>query len=248
MSRGDLDCLLDALRTAAPPLLDAAGTSTVARTMHTVAGLAVRAVPGAAHAGIAVMARDRLVTCAATHLSVTYLDRVQDELGEGPTRTAATPGVVVPVAGDDLTDGPGPWPRFTRAAAEQGLGAVLALPLAPPDAAFGALTLYATRPGAFTELGRAIAESFALLSAVALCGVREAEHLQSAVESRDRIGQAKGVLMERYGVGPDQAFETLVGQSQRANVKLAEIAERLAADTSRRVGPAEPSEPSGPPS
>jgi AmiR/NasT family two-component response regulator len=52
--------------------------------------------------------------------------------------------------------------------------------------------------------------------------------LEDALESRDVIGQAKGVLMERYQTGPDEAFAELVSQSQRLNVKLRRIAELVA--------------------
>jgi AmiR/NasT family two-component response regulator len=91
----------------------------------------------------------------------------------------------------------------------------------------GALNIYSEIPNVFDEETEEIGLIFATHSAVAWNSARRDEQLRKALASRDMIGQAKGMIMERYGIGPIQAFEMLRKLSQDSNVPLARIAEEL---------------------
>ena len=91
----------------------------------------------------------------------------------------------------------------------------------------GALNVYAEEPNAFDEESEEVGLIFATHSAVAWNSARRDEQLRQALESRDSIGQAKGMIMERYGIGTIQAFELLRKLSQDSNVPLARIAAEL---------------------
>jgi len=92
----------------------------------------------------------------------------------------------------------------------------------------GALNLVSTEAEAFGEESERIALLFAAHAAVAMAGARKEEDLTAAVSTRDLIGQAKGILMERHRLTADQAFALLVRASQRTNTKLTDIARNLA--------------------
>ena len=91
----------------------------------------------------------------------------------------------------------------------------------------GALNLYARQPHAFGEESEDVGLLLAAHAAVAVAGARAEEHLRRAVDSRDLIGQAKGILMERYKITADQAFQVLARVSQQTNRRLADVADEL---------------------
>ena len=137
------------------------------------------------------------------------------------------------------------WPNFGRQAAEGGLRSVLALPLTT-NGTDGAVNLYARYPAAFGVIDRARAMILASLAGIALSTAhlledegRRIENLHSALGSREIIGQAQGILMERERIAADQAFDVLRRASQHLNVKLREVAQNLV-DTGERpdTGPA----------
>jgi hypothetical protein len=97
----------------------------------------------------------------------------------------------------------------------------------------GALNLYAHEPDAFDEHARTLAGLFGVQAALLLYGTNRAVQLQKAVDSRDLIGQAKGILMERFDVDDEAAFQMLVRSSQDTNMKLTAVAGWLT--TSRRT-------------
>ncbi|MFD0487774.1 ANTAR domain-containing protein [Saccharopolyspora spinosporotrichia] len=97
----------------------------------------------------------------------------------------------------------------------------------------GALNLYSCSPGRFGENARIVGELFAAHAAVVVSGKRREDQLSQALLTRDVIGQAKGILMERYGITAEQAFDRLIAASQAANMKLREVAAKLAS----REGP-----------
>jgi GAF domain-containing protein len=124
------------------------------------------------------------------------------------------------------------WPEFGRAAAKSGVLAVLCVPLVLNGQAVGTLNLYSKTTHGFTEAGEETARLFSEQAAVACVNAEVywrtynlTEHLREALESRDVIGQAKGILMARRGCTPDAAFEALRKASQRRNVKLRDVAE-----------------------
>lgn len=95
------------------------------------------------------------------------------------------------------------------------------------DRTLGALNLYATQPDGFGREDIETGSIFAAHATVALAAVSQAEHLRIALRSRDVISMAKGILMARQDLGEDQAFDILRRASQRANVKLRVLAERV---------------------
>jgi GAF domain-containing protein len=126
------------------------------------------------------------------------------------------------------------WPEFSTAAATAGVQSVLAVPLVANSQPLGALNLYSKSPGGYDEAAEETARLFSEQAAVA-CANAEVywrthnltEHLREALESRDVIGQAKGILMARRNCTPDAAFEALRQASQYRNVKLRDIAEQV---------------------
>lgn len=125
------------------------------------------------------------------------------------------------------------WPTFTSAATSAGLRGLLTLPLMLSEQP-GALNLYARCPDAFGVFDRGRAEILAMFAEASLSTAmvledqaRRAENLRSALWSREVIGQAEGILMERERISADQAFDILRAASQRRNVKLRQIARDL---------------------
>ncbi|WP_017615947.1 ANTAR domain-containing protein [Nocardiopsis salina] len=166
------------------------------------------------------------------------LDHMQYEYGEGPCLDSASVTGSAYAASADLGTEKR-WPRFARAAAEFGGRSVLSLGLFPDtDEALprlGSLTFYARGPHAFEPGDRDLGMLLAAHAGVALASTRmlaEAElrntNLERALESRDVIGQAKGILMARQKLTPEQAFDKLREASNRLNTKLSEVARRLA--------------------
>lgn len=119
------------------------------------------------------------------------------------------------------------WPDFTKRARELGAGSMLAVQLFVEGDDLGALNLTNERPGGFDAQSEHVALLFATHAAVAMSGAQELERMTRALGTRDLVGQAKGVLMERFKVTGDQAFTLLVRASQDSNRKLTEIADEL---------------------
>ncbi len=172
-------------------------------------------------------------TPAHTDPLAARLDDAQYQNMQGPALDAtrsAEPGVV---GWPDLAAEP-PWPAFAGAALRLGVRSVLAVGLVPgsPPPRLGALVFYSLRPRTLTDLDTAVAlaaqVSTALIAARRVALQRDQIHqLEQAIASRDVIGQAKGVLMSRYGVAPEAAFALLSTTSQQHNVKLRDVAEHL---------------------
>ena len=98
---------------------------------------------------------------------------------------------------------------------------------------FGSLNLHSTRVRAFGEDAESIGSLFAAHAAIAFSSAREEQQIRAALTTRDVIGQAKGMLMERYKLGAQGAFAMLATLSQESNVKLADIAHQVVADAER---------------
>jgi GAF domain-containing protein len=120
------------------------------------------------------------------------------------------------------------WPEFARQASEAGAASMLSLQLYVEGDNLGALNLYSRTPGAFDDESEQVGLLFASHAAVAYAGVRKEAQLAKAVASRDLIGQAKGILMERYKISAERAFLVLTRVSQNTNRKLNDIATELA--------------------
>ena len=105
---------------------------------------------------------------------------------------------------------------------------MLCVPLWVNERTLGALSLYSPEPGAFSDYDMKVAETFATLAALALSRAQQREQFTGAIVSRDVIGQAKGIIMERYQVSAEAAFSLLTRLSQERNVKLYKVASDIA--------------------
>ena len=119
------------------------------------------------------------------------------------------------------------WPQYSPAVVELGVLSGLSVKLYTADRTAGALNLFAFKPNAFDGEDETIATVLAAHAAAAILASRQGEQLQSALTTRDRIGQAKGIIMERYGIDDVQAFEMLKRLSQDSNTRLADIAQQV---------------------
>jgi len=199
----------------------------VAATLWAITESAVNAVPGADECGISlVTGRRRVESRAPVGNLPNTIDELQDRLGEGPCLDAAYEQRTVRI--DDM-DSETRWPRFCPEAAAAGVGSVLSFQLFVTGDNLGALNLYSRSRHAFHEESDSVGLVFASHAAIALAGAENEQNLRAALTSRDLIGQAKGILMERFKITADQAFAVLVGASSRTNRKLTDIAEELSA-------------------
>jgi GAF domain-containing protein len=211
-------------------------------TLERVVDMAVTTIEGCDFAGLFVAHGGVVSTPVCTDQIVADIDALQHETGEGPCLDAIAHRLMF--YADDLNEDDR-WPNFGRQAAEGGLRSVLALPLTT-NGIDGAVNLYARYPAAFGVIDRARAMILASLAGIALSTAhlledegRRIENLHSALGSREIIGQAQGILMERERIAADQAFDVLRRASQHLNVKLREVAQNLV-DTGERpdTGPA----------
>ncbi|WP_189154788.1 GAF and ANTAR domain-containing protein [Lentzea pudingi] len=194
-------------------------------TMDAIVHAAVGTIPGAVHAGImTVVGRKEISTVAATGQLACDVDQAQFDTGEGPCLTALFDQLIVSVP-DVVNDER--WRAFGRRVAELDVGSMLSFQLYVQDEDLGALNLYSHETAAFDEESQHVGSLFAGHAAIALASVQEREQLAAAVHTRDLIGQAKGILMERHRLSADQAFAVLTRASQHTNVKLRDIAEQL---------------------
>ncbi|MEV6825967.1 GAF and ANTAR domain-containing protein [Amycolatopsis sp. NPDC051102] len=177
-------------------------------------------------------------TPAETDEVATELDRLQYRFREGPCVESAEPaGPAVAIAPDLAREHR--WPRWAPAAVGLGVGSVLStalIPGPPTGRSLGALNVYSRFPNGLDGADRDVLLLLATHASLALAGTDavtrgelQAEHLRKAVDGRDVIGQAKGIIMARRGVSADEAFDILRRASQDLNVKLAELARTLAA-------------------
>ena len=185
-------------------------------------------IPGAQYAGITLARNGKEVdTPAATHHWPLLLDKVQQRHQEGPCLTAAWEEKTVHVV-DLETDER--FPNYRRdALAETPIRSIMAFQMFIAGETLGALNVYSERPGAFTPESRTLGLIFAAHSSVAWNAARRDEQFRRALSSRDIIGQAKGMIMERYSVDAVQAFDLLRKLSQDSNVPLIKIATDLVA-------------------
>jgi GAF domain-containing protein len=185
-------------------------------------------IPGAQYAGITVTRNGRHIdTHAATHHWPMLLDKIQQRHREGPCLTAAWDEKTIHVANLETDDR---FPLYRRdALAETPVRSIMAFQLFIAGETMGALNVYADEPNAFGQDSRNIGLVFAAHSSVAWNSARRDEQFKRALASRDVIGQAKGMIMERYGVDAVRAFDLLRKLSQDANVALVQIATQLVA-------------------
>lgn len=200
--------------------------SDVRQTLDKAVRLAVELVEGCDEACVSLIHRNRIIdTPAATSEGVRRGDALQYELGEGPCLDAIWHHVTV--SSPDLAND-ARWPAWgPRAVSELGVRSMLCFHLFTAENTLGALNLYSRRVNGFDDEDEAEGLSLAAHVAVALAAAQEISNLNIAVVSRTIIGQAEGILMERFGLHPVQAFAVLRRVSQDSNMKLHDVASEL---------------------
>lgn len=204
---------------------------TLDATLSRVAGLACRTLEACDMASLTMINDGRPSTPVQTDPVAGDLDSAQYRSEKGPCLQAYS---VRHVVRGTISESADHWPEFTAAAAKAGVRSVLAVPLVASGQPLGALNLYSMTAESYDETDEETAVLFSEQAAVA-CANAEVywrtysltEHLREALESRDVIGQAKGILMVRRGCTPDVAFEALRKVSQDRNIKLRDIAEQV---------------------
>ncbi|MFI5713041.1 GAF and ANTAR domain-containing protein [Kribbella sp. NPDC051620] len=205
------------------------GPSDLDETLQVITRCTVDTIPGIVEASISITTKDgRIETLAPTGPLVTRADHLQYELGEGPCLDAAVAEPVVAV--DDLAADPR-WPDFGPKAAALGFGSQVAFQFRAEPHVRGALNLYALEPNAIDEDSVQLGSMFAGQVAIAMGWDRQDRTLTEALATRNLIGQAVGIVMERYKLDSDRAFAFLTRLSQTSNTKLNAIAKALVQQT-----------------
>lgn len=203
--------------TAAPRSLD--------QVLADVTTAAVQLIPGADLAGVLLIkGGGGFESLADTDGLVAQLDKLQHDFSEGPCHDAALKQTIV--RSDDLRDETR-WPHYAPAAVERGVLSSLSFKLYTAERTAGALNLFSFRPDAWDTEAETVGTVFAAHAASAIMASRHGQQMQSALSTRDRIGQAKGIIMERYGVDELRAFDLLRRLSQESQLKLIDIAQRV---------------------
>jgi GAF domain-containing protein len=221
----------DGLQDSVRRLAEALQPSDYDTTLQAITAAAVDVLPDVEYASITVKhADDTIDTIAPTDDLVLDIDGKQYELKEGPCYDAATDRahVISPdLAADDR------FPTYGPYVVGKGIRAQAGLRLFDAPASQGALNLYSQRPGAFEDFST-LANLFAHQAAVAIGYAREIADLNDALRTRTTIGQAVGIIMERYGLSDERAFAFLTRLSQHGNIKLRVVATEIVADVERQ--------------
>lgn len=193
--------------------------------------------------------RDTLQLVAASSERTRLLELFQLQTDQGPCLDCFRTGQPVSVA--DLTLATARWPRFTAAAAEVGFAAVHALPMRLRSEVIGALNLFDVQPGGIDEGKLSIGQAVADVATIGLLQQRAihrrdmlTEQLQTALNSRVLIEQAKGILAERLQVDVGQAFAILRDGARSRNRRLSELSQAIV-DGSEQLAPAPVTHPAG---
>jgi transcriptional regulator with GAF, ATPase, and Fis domain len=194
-------------------------------TLLGVTTSAVDLIDGVECADVLLVAGDDLFkSVAATSQLAVEVDGFQKRFREGPCLDAAMASPMVMC--NDLRDD-SRWPTFAEAAVAAGVHSLMSLQLYTHDARLGALNLFGTKPDVFTVENEAVGAMLATHAAVALIADDERLQFKSALASRDIIGQAKGMIMERFDIDAVRAFELLRRLSQTTNTRLTTVAQEL---------------------
>ncbi len=202
----------------------------VGETLAQVVALAVTTIEGCDYAGVYLAGAGAVAEPVCSDPVVVEIEARQHDRGEGPCLDAIDSGEAIYV--NDLVDDDR-WPEFGSAAARLGIRSLLSLPFATSGGP-GALNLFACSPQAFGVIDRGRALLLAAITGVAATSARTHEdekrrtaNLHAALATREVIGQAQGILMEREHITPERAFDVLRRASQHLNVKLRDVARNL---------------------
>lgn len=206
----------------------------VGDTLQRIAEITLAALPSTAVAGMTMLGEDeRPTTAIFTDPDSPAIDEAQYREGKGPCLDAWRQKRVIRIGKiDDVTE---EYPAFAEACRDHGVLSTLSLPMVNGDVAVGAMNLYARALDAFTQDDEELGEDLAAAAGSVLANVSAywtafelSQQLSEAMESRAVIEQAKGMLMARNpSLSSDGAFDLLRKASQRENIKLRVIAQRI---------------------
>ncbi|QLQ11341.1 MAG: GAF and ANTAR domain-containing protein [Nocardioidaceae bacterium] len=180
-------------------------------------------------AGVLILrSRSRIEVAASTSEAASQAHLLEVQLDEGPCLDAIEDFSTVYRINDTTTDLR--WPRWSAAVVQLGFRSVLAAPLATNERRYGSINVLAHRPNAFDEDDEAVAMILARHASVALAASHDIEGLRKAMDARKLIGIAMGILMERYSIEHQQAFDVLRRYSQASNIKLRDVAQQVVAE------------------
>jgi transcriptional regulator with GAF, ATPase, and Fis domain len=200
------------------------GARSLDDTLTEVMASVTRSIDLLEHAGVLVGRAPGFLSTASSDQLTSEVHGLHAVLGEGPCLDAMTTGLAVVT---DSLAGEHRWPRWTAAAMEAGVRANVALPLVWEGRTLGALGLYWESPQLLDTATLNVAETCGLTASALVGWARSAQELQHALGTRQMIGQAVGVLMQRYGLTSEAAFSFLRRNSQNANTKLRDVAARF---------------------
>jgi hypothetical protein len=199
--------------------------------LEEITSLAQQSLPGRLETSVTLLTGDDATTAVYTGQLALDLDECQYSLGQGPCLHAASVGEPTEIS--DMRTATR-WPDFSGVATRHGCLSSFSLPFPLHEGVSGALNIYARQPAAFDDSSREFARRFASYGAVVAgnmlvyeSALDRAKNLESALTSRAVIDQAKGVLMERFKMTADQAFQALAQVSMKSNTKVRDIAERF---------------------
>lgn len=225
----DIDSLLDAMSDLSRGVVD---SRDVEATLAGVTSTCLDLVPGAADVAILIVeGPERFNSMAPTSERARTLDGLQQRHQQGPCWDAATRDFAV--RADDLRTETR-WPDFAPAAVSLGTLSMLSFRLFTHDDRRAALNLFADSPDAFGEESETIGGMLATHAAIALIANDRELQFRSALASRDVIGQAKGMIMERFDVDAVRAFDLLTRLSSESNTRLADVAAQIVSRGSAR--------------
>lgn len=196
-------------------------------TLDQIVRHAVGLVDGCDDAGVLVLEdRTRVRSLAASSDLVRTSDQQQEEVGEGPCFDAAREQQEVFRIADVGGSEPR-WPHYAPRARALGIGSMMGFLLFTEEGSLGALNMYSSKPAAFTTRSENTGWVLASHAAVAFSSARSSHQMHTAMETRNLIGEALGIVMERFKITDEQAFEVLKKSSQDHNIKLRNIASTI---------------------
>ena len=201
------------------------GTRGTADTLQRIAAMAVDLIDSCDVAGVCVLRPNRNDTCAHTDGALQVMDDLQHDLAEGPSMGGPSTADVISI-GDLARDAP--WPRWaSEVVGRTGVRAYLGFRLFVEDDSIGLLNLYAYEPDAFDHEDQLDGLVAAAHASVALSATVRHDQMHTALTSRQLIGEATGILRERFALSTDQAFAVLKRLSSQQNIKLFAVAQHV---------------------
>ncbi|CAM5578594.1 MULTISPECIES: GAF and ANTAR domain-containing protein [Streptomyces] len=217
--------------------------------LHTLTERTTSLLPVDAAGVILLNTQGRMIDATASDERTRRLELAQIEWQEGPCRDCIRTGAPIPDTPLDTEPAQGRWPRFTEWAAERGFVAAAAVPLRLRTTAIGALNLFRARLRPMDHPDLRLAQALADAATIGILQYRAIrdqtvinEQLEGALGTRVVIEQAKGMLAERLGLSPDEAFQRLRTRARHHQILLTELSRQVIS------GKADPEQFTGPPS